>query len=116
MTACEFFPGDEPQVAFGRVRERFPLGHAFGAVEVSEEQPSDPANRPFGLKYATPVPANGSNAISLSKITYCEAAQMSMIEGQLYLLAGTRLEGQTETERRDDNQVFQDTDVETVDD
>ncbi|HEX5496918.1 MAG TPA: putative ATP-grasp-modified RiPP [Mycobacteriales bacterium] len=61
-----------------RAADQFPLGQRPGVVAASDSQPSDPAARPFGLRFAG-SPASAI-PVDLSALRYDEERQISVDE------------------------------------
>lgn len=67
-----------------------------------------------GLRYVTPVEQSTVKVFDLSEVTYDPDAQMSQLDGKLFIHTGTKEVTQNPYDTREDDQIFPDTDSDEV--
>lgn len=64
-------------------REQFPLGRPLGLLEATTDTPTEPTERPFGLRFATAHRPGSVVELDTSALHYDRATQTTMIrEGE----------------------------------
>ncbi|MGH3319147.1 MAG: putative ATP-grasp-modified RiPP [Streptosporangiaceae bacterium] len=94
--------------------EPFPLGRAFGLVGPSDDGPSEPETRPFGLTLAAEPSASIVPAIDPAHLFYDHEKQVALIrEGDtaIAVMKHSSNKTRTSTSAHDRNPPDDDTDV-----
>jgi putative ATP-grasp target RiPP len=97
-------------------RRRIPLGYGTTPIEISDDAPSGPLTRPFGLRYVVEVTRDADNVVDIGAVKYDPVRQVSVIGGDYFIHLTTKQTVGTPYQTIEDMQRFPDTDPDTMSD